>query len=131
MNSKEGIILFVDDEYYMLQTYKAIFRRDFREYVMLFAQSGREALDALSQYDPGGIKRLVVLSDWLMPGMKGDVLLKEIHQKFPMSVGFLLSGMINKEPDKEVFEQANIKKVIIKPWDNEHLKGLIIDTLKN
>jgi response regulator RpfG family c-di-GMP phosphodiesterase len=129
MQEKKGIILFVDDEYYMLQTYKAIFRRDFKDYSMLFAQNGDEALKLLSGFKSKDVSKLVVMSDWLMPGIKGDALLVKIHELFPNSIGFLMSGMINQEPEKEIFQKGNIRKVIVKPWDNHELKELLLQTL--
>ena len=129
MESKKGIILFVDDEYYILQTFKAIFRRDFKDFKLLLAQSGEEALKKLDPYEKADVEALVVFSDWLMPGLKGDELLLKIHEKFPQSIGFLLSGMINKEPSPEIFKKANIKKVIVKPWDNQMLKQTLKEAL--
>ncbi|MFY0685613.1 MAG: response regulator [Cyclobacteriaceae bacterium] len=128
--AKDGLILFVDDEYYVLQTLKAIFRRDFRNYQLEFAQSGIEAMEVLEMYEDDELKELVVFSDWLMPGVKGDELCIQIHQKYPQSVNFLLSGMINKEPTQEVFQQGGVKQVIQKPWDNETLMEILNQTLK-
>jgi response regulator RpfG family c-di-GMP phosphodiesterase len=129
MSQSLKIIIFVDDEFYMLQTYKALFRRDFLDAKMLFAQSGDEALDQLAEYGSETIDKLVVLSDWLMPGIKGDQLLIEIHQKYPMSQGFLLSGMISREPDADVYSKGNLKKIISKPWDNENLRSILKEAL--
>lgn len=129
MDNRKGIILFVDDEFFILQTFKAIFRRDFKDYELLFAQSGEEALGKLKECAPDSKEPIIVFSDWLMPGIKGDELLVKIHEQFPQSVGFLLSGMINREPTQEIFERANIKRVIVKPWDNEELKSIVTETL--
>jgi response regulator RpfG family c-di-GMP phosphodiesterase len=121
----------VDDEIFILQTLKAILRREFYEYELEFAQSGEEALEVLADYNLSESNDLVVFTDWLMPGMKGDELLVHIATKYPQSKNFLLSGMINREPEPEIFEKANIQSVIVKPWDNEHLKSLLKNTLRN
>ena len=65
-----------------------------------------------------------------MPGMKGDELLIKIHKTYPQSINFLLSGMINKSPEKETFQLGGIREVIQKPWDNDHLVSLLKQTLK-
>lgn len=130
MSETTNIILFVDDEFYMLQTYKAIFRREFLNETLLYAQSGDEALELLAEYDPDAIGKLIVLSDWLMPGMKGDELLISIHSKYPMSKGFLLSGMISRDPDPQLYAKGNLQKVISKPWNNETLKSILRDAVK-
>ena len=130
MTGRSGLILFVDDEYYVLETLKNIFRRAFPEYHVDFALDGEEALDLLSQYDSAELKKLVVVSDWMMPGMKGDELLLAIHEKYPQSVNFLLSGMINQEPKPDLFERAGIKQVLLKPWSNDRLIEIIKNSLE-
>lgn len=123
--SKKGLILFVDDEYYLLSTLKAIVKTEFRRYNIQFAENGDEALDLLKSLEP--IEKLVVFSDWQMPGMKGDELLIEIHQRYPQSINYLLSGMITKEPEEDTFERGGIVKVLFKPWNNKEL----LDILRN
>jgi len=125
MSSKLGLVLFVDDEYYILQTLRAIFRREYPNYKFEYAQNGKEAFEILSSYAADDLKELLVFSDWLMPGLKGDDLLVQVHEMFPQSISFLLSGMINKEPSPDVFEKANIKQVIQKPWENDSLIELL------
>jgi response regulator RpfG family c-di-GMP phosphodiesterase len=130
MINKKGVILFVDDEYYILQTLKAILRRDFADYQLLFAQNGEEALSLLDSLDEVEVRQLLVFSDWLMPGMKGDELLLQVAEKYPQSKNFLLSGMINREPPENIFNRAKILKIIEKPWENAELITIIKDTLK-
>jgi response regulator RpfG family c-di-GMP phosphodiesterase len=124
-NLKNGLILFVDDEYYLLQTLRAIFRRELRNYQLEFFTNGEEALEFLKSIASVQIGKMVVLSDWHMPMMRGDDLLVQVHKLFPNSKNFLLSGMINKEPDPGLFEKAGIVKVISKPWENDYLTQLI------
>lgn len=125
MNKKKGIILFVDDEYYVLQTLKAILRRDFTDHELLFAQNGKEAIELLASIPEIQETRLLVFSDWLMPGIKGDDLLVQIADLYPHCTNFLLSGMINREPPQDIFQRARIEKIIEKPWDNQSLISLI------
>jgi response regulator RpfG family c-di-GMP phosphodiesterase len=125
MSDKKAVILFVDDEYYVLQTLKAVLRRDFEGYQLLFAQNGQEALNLLSNLSREETAHLLVFSDWLMPGMKGDELLLEIAEKYPSSINFLLSGMINREPPPDIFRRARIRQIVEKPWDNKELITLI------
>jgi response regulator RpfG family c-di-GMP phosphodiesterase len=125
MSNKKGVILFVDDEFYVLQTLKAILRRDFLEYHLLLAQGGADAMKMLEEIPSEERSQLIVFSDWLMPGIKGDELLVMIAEKYPHTINFLLSGMINQEPSKDVFEKGKIKQIIQKPWDNSQLVELI------
>lgn len=124
-NLKNGLVIFVDDEYYLLQTLRAIFRRELRNYQLEFFTNGEEALEFLKSLDKTEIGKMIVLSDWHMPVMRGDDLLIKVHERFPNSKNFLLSGMINKEPDPGLFQKAGLVKVINKPWENEYLTQLI------
>ena len=40
---------------------------------------------------------IIIVSDWLMPGMKGDEFLIQVHQKFPHIVKVLLTGQADSE----------------------------------
>ncbi len=124
---KKGLILAVDDEPYILQTMKAMFRRDFKDYYLEFATSGEEALTILNNYLEKNIKVSVIISDFLMPGMKGDEFLGKANKLTPDSAKFLLSGMINKDTSDGLIEEAGINKVIHKPWENKEL----LDDVKN
>ena len=129
MSNKRGAILFVDDEYYVLQTLKAILRRDFADFHLLFAQSGQDALQLLEDLPSEDINHLVVFSDWLMPGMKGDELLVKVAEKYPQSINYLLSGMINREPAEDIFDKGRIRQIIQKPWDNQELIDIVKESV--
>jgi CheY-like chemotaxis protein len=47
-------------------------------YVVLSAEGGIEGLRLLEQHRP-----FVILLDWMMPGMNGDVFLKEFQTNYP------------------------------------------------
>ena len=130
MSNKYGVILFVDDEYYVLQTLKAILRRDFTDFNLLFAQGGQEALQMLESIPREELQQLIVFSDWLMPGIKGDELLVQIAEKYPHAINYLLSGMINREPSEDIFEKAKIKQIIQKPWDNQELINTLNEVVR-
>lgn len=123
--------MFVDDEGYVLQTLKNIFRREFTNYHKEFAQGSTEALGILNQLKNAHDEEMVVFSDWLMPDMKGDELLKQIHSQYPHSTNFLLSGMIGTEITPEVMKEGGINRVLQKPWDNQQLKHILKEVLQN
>lgn len=120
---KKGLILCVDDEPYILVTLKSLFRRSFKSHHLEFAENANDALDILKDYTgpEHGLENIIILSDWKMPGMRGDEFLKMSKQIFPEASRFLLSGMITKEFTDEVYEEAGIRKIISKPWDNDQL----------
>lgn len=125
MHTKKGLILFVDDEQFVLQTVKAILRRDFMDYYLEFATSADEAMEIIVSSQNQNIEILAVFSDWQMPGKKGDQFLKEVHHVSPNTSNYLISGMIAREPEEDIIIDAGIKKVIYKPWTNEDLKAIV------
>ena len=77
--------------------------RSILENVLPTRQDGEEALEVLDELSEEGIKTIVIISDWLMPGMKGDELLVQIHKRFPNTVKILLTG----QADREAIEKRN------------------------
>ena len=118
---KKGLILCVDDEPYILVTLKSLFRRSFKDFDLEFAENAVDGLDILADYTEETPEKIIILSDWKMPGMRGDEFLTETKKIFPEAVRFLLSGMITKEFTDQLYEDAGIRKIISKPWDNDQL----------
>ena len=40
---------------------------------------------------------LIIISDWLMPVIKGDEFLINVHKKYPKTLKILLSGQVDLE----------------------------------
>ncbi|MCB0478361.1 MAG: response regulator, partial [Crocinitomicaceae bacterium] len=77
-------ILCLDDERTILTSLKGQLRRNFgSEYGYEFAESPEEALELIEELKQEDIDILLIVSDWLMPEMKGDEFLIKVHQKFP------------------------------------------------
>jgi response regulator RpfG family c-di-GMP phosphodiesterase len=58
-----------------------------------------------------------VISDWLMPGMRGDEFLTHIHRKYPEIRTILLTGMTTPEALRNAMVNANLYAWFRKPWD--------------
>ena len=50
----------------------------------------------------------MIISDWLMPGMKGDELLIRIHELFPKVVKIMLTGQADEVAVNRAKELANL-----------------------
>jgi DNA-binding NtrC family response regulator len=72
---------------------------------------------------------LVVVSDWLMPGTKGDEFLIQIHQKYPHIVKVLLTGQADAVAIARAQTQANLYRCLHKPWSEAELADTIRDGL--
>jgi len=68
---------------------------------------------------------VVIISDWLMPGMKGDELLLEISSRWPTVRQVMLTGYANQPSIEKAKEQGNLRVVVSKPWEKEDLIGAI------
>lgn len=122
---KHKAILCVDDEPIVLKSLKAELGHNFgAEYIIEIAESGEEALDILDEFLEKGVDTLLIISDWLMPNMKGDELLIKVHQKFPNMAKIMLSGQADETAITRVKSFA-LGTFISKPWNGEQLKEAI------
>jgi response regulator RpfG family c-di-GMP phosphodiesterase len=118
----KGVILCVDDEKIILDAIKAQLKEAFRNnYIIEIAQGGEEALEIMDEYSEDGYEVLIVISDWLMPNMKGDEFLIKAHEKFPKVFKLMLTGQADQTAIKRAQEEANLHKLINKPWDTDEL----------
>ena len=119
---KEKCILFLDDEKTVLDSLKAQLKKRFGdEFVLEMAESADEAMEVLGELVEDGLDVLVVVSDWLMPGMKGDEFLIQLHKKHPQIVKILLTGQADQDAVERAIREANLHKCLSKPWDEEEL----------
>lgn len=118
----KGILLSVDDEMVVLVALKEQLWNAFGdEHIIEVAQSGEEGLEILDDLAGNGYMPLVIISDWLMPGMKGDEFLIEAHKRFPHVITVMLSGQADEASVRRVREEAKLHEFISKPWDGDAL----------
>lgn len=118
----KGILLCVDDEILVLTALKAQLREAFGDQHMIeVAQSGVEGLEILDELAGEGYMPLVIISDWLMPGMKGDQFLIEARKRFPRVITVMLSGQVDQVALNRLREENDLHQFIEKPWDGEFL----------
>ena len=72
-------IVCVDDEKIVLDSLNSQLTRNFgKNFNYEFAESAKEALEIIEELHKADDEMIyVVISDWLMPGMKGDELLED------------------------------------------------------
>jgi len=111
-SGKKHTVLFVDDEPRITGALKALFRREYR---VLTANSGRDALELLKQ-EKGQVD--VLVSDQRMPGMLGNELLAKVSRTYPKTMRILLTGFTDREAIVDSINEGEIYRFINKPWDN-------------
>ena len=122
----ETAILCVDDEVSVLKVLKEQLKRLFgNQYVYEVAQSADEAWLVIDELEQDEIKILIIVSDWLMPDVKGDEFLAQVHQRFPEIVTVMLTGQADESAIERAKQQANLHACINKPWTEEDLLNVV------
>jgi DNA-binding NtrC family response regulator len=123
----KNVILCVDDEKIILNSLKVQLKEEFgNDYSYETAENAIDAEELIDEMVEEGCKILVIVSDWLMPGIKGDEFLIKIHKKYPQIVKIMLSGHASEDAIEKAFKEANLHKCLSKPWSGEEL----IQTIK-
>jgi len=110
-------LLFVDDERRVLTSMRALFRREFD---VLLANSGQEALEILAQREVH-----VVVSDQRMPEMTGVQLLAQVREDYPGSMRILLTGYADLEAVEASINESEVFRYLMKPCPSEELKDSV------
>lgn len=115
-------ILCVDDERIILTSLRDQLTNHFgKRYEYEFAESVEEALEVIEDLNEDGSEILIIVSDWLMPEMKGDEFLIKVHKRFPQIVKVLLTGQADDEAIERTKQFANLHRYLPKPWDESTL----------
>lgn len=113
--AKRYRILIVDDEPGILKALTRTFRSE--AYEVLTADSGKEALDRLAEAPAH-----VVISDYMMPGMNGAELLKEVKRRYPDTLRIMLTGHADTGAVMGAVNEGAVYKFILKPWNDDDLR---------
>jgi len=125
-------ILCVDDEPMILlaliQELKSAFGDSF---VYEQALNAELALETIGELEEEGIRLVMILSDWLMPGMKGDRFLATVAEHHPSIKAIMITGQADEEAIRRTESIASVKAVLRKPWKPEELVAAIRGSLGN
>jgi CheY-like chemotaxis protein len=126
MDTVSKAILCVDDERIVLVSLRDQISKHFGDrYRYEVAESADEAWEVIEELCDDDIDLLIIVSDWLMPGMRGDEFLIKVHAQFPGIVTVLLTGHADEDAIERARQQANLYAYIAKPWTEETLIGII------
>lgn len=129
---KKPVILCVDDERIILTSLKEQLRRRFQnDYQIETVENGEEALEVLQDVVPAGGDMPVVIADQIMPGMKGDELLRHIHQRSPKTLKIMLTGQANAEAVGNAVNFASLYRYISKPWEEKDLTMTVSEAIRS
>lgn len=124
--TKRHSILIVDDEPSILKALRRALRDE--DYTVHTAGNYKETLELVSINTYS-----VIITDFSMPGICGDDLLGFIRVKCPRCIRLMLSGAAEARPVPGSIANSilNCQKFIAKPWDDEQLRRIIKQCLKD
>lgn len=128
----KSVIICVDDEKIVLSSLKAELSDVLaKNQVIELAETGEEALEIINECLEKGYNIPLVISDYIMPTMKGDELLKQVHRISPKTFKILLTGQADIKVIKNIINNANLYRFITKPWDRNDLAMTVKEALKS
>ncbi|MEW6497045.1 MAG: adenylate/guanylate cyclase domain-containing protein [Cyanobacteriota bacterium] len=124
------VIICVDDETTILRSIKAELKEAIgNDYLIEIAETGEEALELLQELLEDGYEIPLIISDYIMPGMKGDELLRHVHLLSPTTLNILLTGQATIEAVGNAVNYAKLYRYIAKPWQAEDFKLTVTKAL--
>ncbi len=128
----KSVILCVDDEQTILESLKIELKQAFSDqYLIETAECSEEALELVEQLLEENYEVPVVISDYILPDIKGDELLKLIHAISPATVKVMLTGQADRETVENTLKHAKLYRYIKKPWQNEDLVFTVSEAIKS
>src|SRR6202158_4276893 len=130
----KSVILAVDDDPEVLGAVERDLRQHYRrDYRILKALSGGEALDAARQLKQRGTPIALFLVDERMPGMTGTDFLREAIKLHPESRRVLLTAYADTQAAISCINDVGLDHYLLKPWDPpiERLYPVLDDLLSD
>ncbi|HOV14099.1 MAG TPA: adenylate/guanylate cyclase domain-containing protein [Spirochaetota bacterium] len=130
--ANKPVLLCIDDEQSVLNSLIIQLRENLGDqYLYEAAMSADEALEVIDDLKNDNNEILVIISDYIMPGMKGDELLIKINSKYPDIIKIMLTGQATIEGVVNAINNAKIYRYIGKPWEKNDLVMTIQEAIKS
>jgi len=110
-------ILYVDDEPFALETFRAQFKNDFTIHI---APDAEEAQRLLDEHEIA-----VVLADQRMPRVSGIELLKRMKSQRPNTVRMLITAYSDMDVVVEAINEGHVSRYITKPYNEDDIRNTL------
>lgn len=118
----ELIVLCVDDDFPVINALRSLLVKHLGAgYRIEIAESGPEALEIAEDLAQQKLELAVVISDFIMPQMRGDELLILLHGRSPNTIKIMLTGQSDFDGVKRTINHANLYRFLEKPFNNADL----------
>jgi response regulator RpfG family c-di-GMP phosphodiesterase len=114
-------ILYIDDEPEMINSFKALMRKENIQIITL--QHSIEIDNLLNTEGPFS----VVLSDQRMPDLDGAQVLEKVKEQSPETIRVLITGYSDYKDTIRAINLGGISSYISKPWEDEEIKRQVKD----
>ncbi|MEO8890661.1 MAG: ATP-binding protein [Coleofasciculaceae cyanobacterium] len=129
---KKPIIVCIDDEPTVLSSLKRELKTVLGDAVEIeTALGGIDALELIEELIEEGTNIALVIVDYIMPDLKGDEVLKRIHDVLPDTLKIMLTGQATIEGVTNAINSAKLYRYIAKPWQREDLSLTVKQALKS
>ncbi len=119
-------ILIVDDEAIIVMALAREFRNILGPaYRYETALSGAAAFEIMDELDAEDCEVAALVSDWLMPGMKGDEFLVQVRRRYPDMALVLVTGQGDDEAIERAIKDAGAVACVKKPWRGARLAEIV------
>ncbi|MBE7436922.1 MAG: response regulator [Spirochaetales bacterium] len=121
----------VDDEASVLDTLRQQLRTHFgHSHEIEVAQSAEEALELIDDIHSSGGMIELIITDQVMPGMKGDSFLEQVQKVLPDTIKILLTGQAGLDSAIHAINKGGLNRYVEKPWNMESLKEDITELIE-
>jgi len=128
----KAIIFVVDDDPQVLRAVTRDLRQRYRsDYRIISSDSGREALEAITQLKNKGDEVALLLSDQKMPELNGVDFLETAKKTYPNAKRVLLTAYSDTNAAIKAINDVQLDYYLLKPWDppEERLYPVVDDIL--
>ena len=116
--SNKRVMLFVDDDLIMVKLLKNTLSATYKDdFLYATALSAAEALKDIEKLYSAGVEVALIVTDWLMPEMKGDEFILKVHENHPEIKTIMISGYASQQVIENICEKLKLSAFITKPWD--------------
>ncbi|MCU0544914.1 MAG: response regulator [Oscillatoriaceae cyanobacterium Prado104] len=127
---KKPVIVCIDDEPDVLDSLKIELRKAVGDRCIIeTAEGGEDALELVADLQAEEHEIALVVSDYIMPDIKGDELLRIIHERSPNTLKIMLTGQANLDAVGHAIQYAKLYRYIPKPWHTEDLKLTVVEAV--
>ena len=116
------VILCVDDDQTVLQALRSLLEKTLGGQAEIeVAECGQDALDICEDLAEDGRPVSIVISDYIMPNMRGDELLIKLHEFSPKMIKIMLTGQSDLTGVRRVINKSSLYRFLEKPFNNADL----------